>query len=179
MFERARLTLTAWYVGALVLTVVGIGAVSYRLLRDDLQSEIDDSLQTAARELSATGGLVPAAPSPTPTPDAGGSDDHDDDEDHDDDSGHDDDDEHASDDERLRLISSEVFYLVFDASGTVLSNPRRVDVGAIDLVAAASRGDAPQDAGGDGRSTLVVEDWRWAFSPWAGRSARRSTSWRR
>ena len=88
MFERARLTLTAWYVGALVLTVVGIGAVSYRLLRDDLQSEIDDSLQTAARELSATGGLVPAAPSPTPTPDAGGSDDHDDDEDHDDDSGH-------------------------------------------------------------------------------------------
>ena len=53
MFERARLTLTAWYVGALVLTVVGIGAVSYRLLRDDLQSEIDDSLQTAARELSA------------------------------------------------------------------------------------------------------------------------------
>lgn len=158
MFERARLTLTAWYVGALVLTVVGIGAVSYRLLRDDLQSEIDDSLQTAARELSATGGLVPAAPSPTPTPDAGGSDDHDDDEDHDDDSGHDDDDEHASDDERLRLISSEVFYLVFDASGTVLSNPRRVDVGAIDLLAAASRGDAPQDAGGDGEEyRLVVE----------------------
>lgn len=153
MFGRARLTLTAWYAGALVLTVAALGFISYTLLRDDLESEIDESLEVAARELSTAGSLVPAATPPAPTPDDtdSGDDDEEDDEDHDED--------HSSDEERLQLISSDVFYVTFDASGAVLSNPRRADLREIDLGALASRADGPVDVRGHDESyRMLVED---------------------
>lgn len=153
MFGRARLTLTAWYAGALVLTVAALGFISYTLLRDDLEREIDESLEVAARELSTAGSLVPAATPPAPTPDDtdSGDDDEEDDEDHDED--------HSSDEERLQLISSDVFYVTFDASGAVLSNPRRADLREIDLGAVAARADGPVDVRGHDESyRMLVED---------------------
>ncbi|WP_343396521.1 hypothetical protein [Candidatus Amarobacter glycogenicus] len=112
MFGRARLTLTAWYVGALVLTVASIGAITYGLLRDDLEREIDQSLRAAARELSATGALA----LPTATPSAGAPPADDDEDEHDED-------EHETDDERLRLISSDVFYALLDDAGMSFRTP--------------------------------------------------------
>ena len=51
MFQRARLVLTASYAAALVVTLAGIGLASYLLIRNDLKTEIDDSLRAAAREI--------------------------------------------------------------------------------------------------------------------------------
>ena len=148
MFGRARLTLTAWYVGALVLTVASIGAITYGLLRDDLEREIDQSLRAAARELSATGALA----LPTATPSAGAPPADDDEDEHDED-------EHETDDERLRLISSDVFYALLDDAGDVLSNPRRVDLRGIDLASLVNSVEGPRDIRGEDEDyrMLVVD----------------------
>ncbi len=137
MFQRARLTLSVSYAAALALTLSGIGAASYFLIKDDLESEIDRSLQTATRDLEASGGaLVPTVP-PAPTTEVSLDDDKDDD---------DSSSEHASsedDDESVRLstISSDVFFVTFDAQGVVISNPRRVNVSGIDLAKLAKDSD--------------------------------------
>lgn len=158
MFGRARLVLAAWYVGALVLTVASIGAVSYTLLRDDLENEIDESLRAAADRLlavdtlAAGSGSVGAEATAVPTVDSRDGDDR---------SGKggsgrsssgsdDESDDHHSDDDdpRVELLSSDVFFIVFDETGTVVSNPRRVDLEGLDLAAQARSGDDPHDARG-------------------------------
>ena len=132
MFQRARLVLTASYAAALLLTIAGVGFASYILIRNDLNGEIDRSLRSATRELEALDVLETGTPgaAPTPTPDRAGRDD--DDDEHDDEH---EDDEHDS--VRLAVLASDVFYLVIDPSGAVLSNPRGVNLDGIDLASLA------------------------------------------
>ncbi len=125
MFQRARLVLTASYAAALVVTLAGIGLASYLLIRNDLKAEIDDSLRAAVREIDRLD-AVPM-PSPTPASDRGSSDDDHEDDEHDDD----------HDRERLAILSSDLFFFTFDRSGTVLTNPRGVNLDGVDLALAA------------------------------------------
>lgn len=123
MFERARLLLTASYAAALGLTLLGVGVVAYLLIQDDLNSEIDRSLRAAMSDLDPDSFTLPTQ-QPLPTP----SDSHDDDEEDDDE--HDDDDHRA---DQLATLPSDVFYIAFDETGAVRSNPRRVNLEGIDL----------------------------------------------
>lgn len=151
MFQRARLVLTASYAAALVVTLAGIGLASYLLIRNDLKAEIDDSLRAAVREIDRLDALP--MPSPAPAREPGGDDD---DDEHDDDE-HDDD----HDRERLAILSSDLFYVTFDGSGAVLSNPRGVNLDGIDL-AAAARGardeQIQQVSGEEARYRVLIEE---------------------
>ncbi|MCC7363736.1 MAG: ATP-binding protein [Dehalococcoidia bacterium] len=150
MFQRARLMLTASYAAALALTLGGIGVASYVLIRDDLESEIDRSLRAAQEQLDSVDILPTPTAVPDPTPPGG-----DDREDHEDEEHHDDDDDAA----RLALLSSDVFYVAFAADGTVIANPRRVNLEGVDLarVAAEADGDELQRADGEhGHFRLAV-----------------------
>lgn len=125
MFERARLLLTASYAAALGLTLLGVGMVSYLLIEDDLNSEIDRSLRTATEDLDPDT-FLPPSDSPGSTP--GDSDDEDSDDDEED---RDDDDQRRQ--EQLATLPSDIFYIAFDATGVVRSNPRRVNLEGVDL----------------------------------------------
>ena len=118
MFERARVVLTVSYAAALVATLAGIGTVVYVLIRNDLNEEIDDSLRLASSQLE---GFIFSEVRPELDRDRG-------DDDHE---------EAEHDGDRLAVLSSDVFYLAFDASGAVLFNPRGVNVEGIDLAGAA------------------------------------------
>jgi signal transduction histidine kinase len=135
MFERARLLLTASYAAALGLTLLGVGVVTYLLIEDDLNAEIDRSLRTATEDLDPDTFLLPAA-EPDPTRDD--SDDRSDDDD-DDDNDHDEDEEHQQ--EQLATLPSDVFYVAFDATGEVRLNPRRVNLEGVDLAGLAHEAD--------------------------------------
>ena len=132
MFERARLLLTASYAAALGLTLLGVGIVTYLLIDDDLRSEIDRSLEMATADLDTDTFPAPAA-EPDPTPDNGDGDE--------DEHGDEDEDEHDDDDERrqeqLSTLPSDVFYIAFDATGAVRSNPRRVNLEGVDIAGLA------------------------------------------
>ncbi|MEO8540374.1 MAG: HAMP domain-containing sensor histidine kinase [bacterium] len=148
MFERARLTLAASYAAALALTLAGIGAVSYFLIRDDLHSEVDRSLSSANDQLRALN--VAALPASTPKPD-----DHsgDGDGDGEKDDGH----ETSSDDPAvLAVISTDVFYFTFDASGAVTSNPRGANLDGVDLAALAGSDGISQVHADSGDYRLLV-----------------------
>lgn len=148
MFQRARLVLTASYAAALVLTLAGVGLASYFLIQNDLDGEIDQSLRTAIRELEALDVLETRTPAPaaTATPDRG--DDSKDNDKKDDDHDHEGE-EH--DTARLAILSSDVFYLVLDGSGAVVSNPRGVNLDGVDLavIAGESRDELIQHVRGE------------------------------
>jgi signal transduction histidine kinase len=154
MFGRARLVLAAWYAGALILTVAGLGVVTYALLRDDLQNEIDASLRNATGQLLALESLGTPTAQPTtapltssPTGGDSSSDDHGGNSGKTStDAGEDGD---SDDSRRLQLLTSESFYLRFDRTGVVLSNPRQVDLQGVDLVGVSRKHDAPFDVRGD------------------------------
>ncbi|MBE0607826.1 MAG: HAMP domain-containing histidine kinase, partial [Dehalococcoidia bacterium] len=135
MFQRARLVLTASYAAALVLTLTGVGFASYFLIQNDLNDEIDRSLRTAIRELEALDVLETPTPAPAATATPDRRDDSKDDDKKDDE--HDDEDE-DHDRARLATLSSDVFYLVLDGSGAVVSNPRGVNLDGVDLAVVAS-----------------------------------------
>ncbi len=138
MFERARLLLTASYAAALGLTLLGVGVVAYLLIEDDLNAEIDRSLRTATEDLDPNTFLPPVA-EPDPTPD---------DSDDDDDEDHDEDEQHQQ--EQLATLPSDVFYVAFDATGAVRSNPRRVNLEGVDLAGLTHEGDRdPTDVHGE------------------------------
>lgn len=152
MFQRARLVLTASYAAALVLTLAGVGFASYILIRNDLNGEIDRSLRAAVREIDRLDAIP--LPSPTLARDPG-----DDDDTHKDDDDEDEDDDH--DRARLAILSSDVFYLVLDGDGTVVSNPRGVNLDGVDLalVAGESRNQPIQQVRGEDA------DYRMALEP--------------
>jgi signal transduction histidine kinase len=135
MFERARLLLTASYAAALAITLAGVGAVSYLLIEEDLNAEIDRSLATAIDSLDprAITGPTPVA---TQVPPRGGDDAHE-----------------AEEHERERLapLPSDVFYIAFDESGAVSANPRLVNLDGIDFaaVAASASRQSVQEVNGD------------------------------
>lgn len=133
MFRRARLALAAWFTLALTVTLVVVGGVAYALIRNDIDSEINNSLATSKSALET----------PYPSRDSGGpgrGDIHNDD-----------------DDDVYRLppgIPSDVFLIYTDSVGNVLSNPRNVDVDDVDFAnlcpddcASAQNHDVSTDAG--------------------------------
>ncbi len=150
MFQRARLMLTAAYAAALGLTLTGVAIVSYLLIQDDLNAEMNESLRAATRQLDAQAAVAStpeAVPDPVASEDSGddddddksGKNDDDDDEDKsgkdesDDDSGKDGDDSYDDDVALLAVIPSDVFYVSFDPAGVILANPRAVGLGGVDL----------------------------------------------
>jgi len=118
-----------------VLTLTGVGFASYFLIQNDLNDEIDRSLRTAIRELEALDVLETPTPAPAATATPDRRDDSKDDDKKDDE--HDDEDE-DHDRARLATLSSDVFYLVLDGSGAVVSNPRGVNLDGVDLAVVAS-----------------------------------------
>lgn len=121
MFTRARLVLAASFSLALLVTLVVVGGVAYVLIRQDLDREIDESLEATQAVLSAPnrfpgrdgpgdgrgtrepGNLVGAF---------------------------------QANDDYFRLppgIPSDVFIVYTKADGTVLGNPRGVDVAEVDF----------------------------------------------
>lgn len=135
MFERARLLLTASYAAALGITLAGVGAVSYLLIEDNLNAEVDRSLAAALDSLDprTTTRPVPVA---SEVPAREGTDGHETQE-------------HER--ERLAPLPSDVFYIAFDASGVVGANPRLVNLAGVDLAAVAARaaGQPVQEVQGD------------------------------
>lgn len=133
MFQRARVMLTAAYAAALGLTLAGVAFASYALIEDDLDREINESLEAASGQLDPRA-IVALQQPPTPTATPESREDDDDRDDRDDDR-EDEDEEHNSETEEALLASipSDIFYLSFDPAGTVLSNPRGVNLEGTDL----------------------------------------------
>ncbi len=127
MFTRARLVLASWYAVALAATVLAIGLVAYFVVQQQIDKGIDNSLSNARASLLApmpeqgqpgyrpppsTGyGTTPVAPSngtffgPDEQETA----------------------------RRAATLPSDVFYVTTDASGTVLANPRTIDLENLDF----------------------------------------------
>ncbi|HEY5476414.1 MAG TPA: histidine kinase dimerization/phospho-acceptor domain-containing protein, partial [Tepidiformaceae bacterium] len=123
MFQRARLQLTAWYTGVLLLVLLAVTGSAYLLVRRSLDDEINHSIDLTRSELVSSGQLV-VAPSPDRQP------------------------RPSDDDFRGELVQSDVFYVTTAPDGTVLTNPRRINLQGIDfasLTKAATSGDIRTD----------------------------------
>lgn len=139
MFNRIRLTLTLWYVGVLLGIVAVVAGITYAALYQSLSSEVDDSLESSARQIAAQ--LSEASLSGVqPTPDNPG-------ESGESDEGEEEDDE----DHGVRFFgatSGDTFYLVLDPGGSPVLDPLNVNIEGV-----PDRGAALQ-AARDGR------DWK-------------------
>lgn len=170
MFTHARLKLAAWYMALMSVTILGLGTTAYLLVRDDIDREIDDSLRDATAELQSLNS-EPEAPLASPSDGDGRDEDDDDSEDSD---GRD----NGRDDQTQPVaLISDVFYVVFTRDGTVLANPRRVDLEGIDLVGLAERdaGKSLHDVRGDhAHYRLSIGEWTGAGEQYlaVGRSLR-------
>ncbi|MEO8539920.1 MAG: ATP-binding protein [bacterium] len=110
MFRRARLVLAAWFTLALAITLVAVGGVAYALIRRDIDREIGDSLATTEQALGSP--YQGRGPGDGDSRDGRG-------------------------DDQYRLppgIPSDVFIVYTDAAGTVLANPRAVDVDDVNFI---------------------------------------------
>jgi len=129
MFKRVRLVLAAWFTFALVATLVVVGVVAFTLIRNDIDREIDESLEVSRdlvmREFDEPeyrdDGGPPQRPrdrdydGPGPSPDA------------------------------RAQVPADVFVIFTTADGTVTDNFRQVDVDGIEfdeLCDEATAGDA-------------------------------------
>lgn len=119
MFRRARLQLTAWYACVFAVILLVIGTLAYVTIRRDLDDEIDASLESAMRSVEL--GTVQLDPrwQLIPIPGGRGDDDHEDDE-------------HEGERRSSATFSSDVFYLA-TSGGSVVANPKRVDLEGVDL----------------------------------------------
>jgi signal transduction histidine kinase len=144
VFNSIRLSLTAWYVGVLLIIVLLIGAVTYLAFSRSLSGEVDDSLQSSAEAVALQ--IDPEtleSIQPTPGPDnsgPGNSDDEDDD-----------------DEDEVRYFSpsgGDTFYLVLTPEGMPIINPANVGGEGIPDVAAAANAATT----GDEWSTVTAGD---------------------
>lgn len=149
MFRRARLQLTLAYSGALAVILLAAGSATYLLLRQSLDRDITSAIEGAAEELRTLDPAqlaelaTPAAATSTPEGDNddGRERDEDDDEGDDDRSGRRGGDEPDDDDPApppIAALPTDVFYVMATASGTILANPRAVNLAGIDLAPLAS-----------------------------------------
>jgi signal transduction histidine kinase len=131
MFWRARLKLTASYAAALALILLVLGGSAYFVVRRDLDDEIERSILVARADLLTEPALSAVQ--------LGGRRDH-------------------NEEEELELehvlgaVPTDVFFVLTNASGAILSNPRRVDIEHIDfgrLASGASRGDTWGETSGE------------------------------
>ncbi|MBI2767296.1 MAG: hypothetical protein HYX53_15475 [Chloroflexi bacterium] len=146
MFTRARMLLAAWFAGALAVTIIAIGAVVYAVVRNNLDQQLDDSIRASNAELQAGAKMPPKGPPPGggPGPSDGDGDDY---------------------SRRLAGISSDIFYVITAADGTIQGNPRNVDTAGIDfaeLASAAGSGQYWGDISSGGTRYRVTT------SPWSG-----------
>ena len=142
MLAKVRLQLTAWYVVVLLAIVTIIIGVAYLVLSSALSSEVDDSLQSSARniadQIEAREDRPPAVGNDrggsgsNSGPGSSGEDGSGSDNDYDDD-------EYGGL-EYFSGIGNDVFYLVLDRTGSVIVNP--LNVPTVDLIDAASINDA-------------------------------------
>jgi signal transduction histidine kinase len=134
MFNHIRLRLTAWYVFVLLAIVVMMAGITYLMLSNNLENEVDDSLQAGARGISrqveeqGVDSLTPTLPS----------EDENESEDGEDEEGH-----------EVRYFnpaSGDTFYLVLSVDGSVLANPLNLNIEGLprsrDAETAASDGEA-------------------------------------
>lgn len=130
MFARARLVLAGWFTLALVVTLAIVGGVAYALIRQDIDNEINESLQhTAAtyrRPIMRPPGGRPGTAGDSP--------------------------DYEDDDQRLpQGIPADIFIVFTSPEGDVLSNPRRVAVDGVDFKDLCD-GDTPETVARDARS---------------------------
>ena len=139
MFNRIRLTLTLWYVGVLLGIVAVVAGITYAALYQSLSSEVDDSLESSARQIAAQlseASLSGVQPAPDNQGESGESDE---------------DDEEDEEDHGVRFFgatSGDTFYLVLDPGGSPVLDPLNVNIEGV-----PDRGAALQ-AARDGR------DWK-------------------
>jgi two-component system sensor histidine kinase CiaH len=124
MFTRARLRLTAWYAGALAAVLVALGGSAYFILRHELDSEIDGSLDRALAQVQApppTDDHHASDPRRGSAPDEGAE---------------------PSFPDRAAGVSTDIFTLWLSANGSVVGNPRGVPTDRLPLaeLANAARG---------------------------------------
>lgn len=134
MFNRIRLSLTAWYVSVLLGIVVVVGIVTYVAFSRSLANEVDDSLRSSAEGIAGQvsdddpGGHFPGG--------SGGDGDGPDD----------------GDGREVRYFTpsgGDTFYYVMGPDGKLLANPSNVDVAGIPDTDAAL-------AVADGRSSFTT-----------------------
>ena len=136
MFTRARLVLAGWFTLALVVTLAVVGGTAYALIRQDIDSEIDGSLEQTARAFDRP---TPRGPGRGPggtgyNPEA------------------------PSDEQRLAGVPADVFVVFTSSDGQVLSNPRRVSVEGIDFgdLCDEAAADSTRDVRSDGEHYRFV-----------------------
>jgi signal transduction histidine kinase len=149
VFNSIRLSLTAWYVGVLLMIVLLIGVVTYLAFSRSLSGEIDESLQSSAQAVALQ--IDPEtleSIQPTPREDnsgPGNADDDDDGDNEEEDEGEEDED----DDGEVRYFSpsgGDTFYLVLTPEGVPLVNPANVRAEGIpDTEAAATAADRGEE----------------------------------
>jgi two-component system, OmpR family, sensor histidine kinase CiaH len=127
MFNRARLKLALWFAAAMTLTVLVIGLAAYVLISRSLDREIDSSIDTSQATITTDrdrlAGLLDGHGT-TPS------------------------DDHSS----PTAISTDVFFVTTTASGSVIANPRQVDLKGMpfaNLIAKVESGDNWQDVTAD------------------------------
>lgn len=162
MFLSVRLRLTAWYALILAAIVVALGVAVYLLVSSTLDREIDRSILSARDTLVVLGpeqllsqarssdpeqlllvSATSASPAQRPASD-------DDEESDDDDGDHDGDDDPSPSPEPTvappsTVIATDVFFLVTDSSGSLLSNPRNVDADDLPLADMSLQAAAERD----------------------------------
>lgn len=121
MFERARLRLALYYAGALAVILLAIGVSAYVILRNQLDDEINESLAKASAELMA------APPSmltgvTEPRPRILGSESRE-----------------PRDRQPIETLSTDVFFIATREDGSVLWNPRNVEIEEFPLAELASQ----------------------------------------
>lgn len=187
MFQAARVKLTAWYGLTLAGVLLGVGVGTYFVARNALDNEITTNIDVARTQLasfdptrftvrSTPGGYGEKKLDPRPTVNTADLDDEEDtyETSEDDDatatpsapqkpdygpkpSGDWDDDRGAA-----TILASEVFFVTATADGTILTNPRLVDLEGVDLAALAADADA-----GDHWADVESESHRYRISTYA------------
>lgn len=167
MFNRIRLSLTLWYVAVLLAIVAIIAVVTYAILYRSLSSEVDDSLESSARQI---GGQLSeeSLPGLQPASDEG--------------SGHEEDEEDEDEEHGVRFFgatSGDTFYLVLDPEGNPLLDPLNVDIAGVpdsgSVSMAAGHGDSWETITSDGteyrlHSRAVTDEGRVIAVVQVGRS---------
>ena len=120
MFRAARLRLAAFYAGSVAALLIVLGMSAYLLLSDSLDDEIDDSLESSAELLVTDGTGSNAAGQRSGNGGPGGP---------------------ASTGEgyqheprpQSKPLPSNVFLVITSKDGTIVSNPREIDVAGVDF----------------------------------------------
>jgi signal transduction histidine kinase len=128
MFFRARLRLTAWYMGAILVVLVVLGGAAYLILRHELDAEIHQSLEDATALVQAS---APTAPSDSVVLSGN------DDDSADRHEGRNGDDDHPRE-AGARQLPTDVFTIWLNNDGSVVSNPRQIDTSGFPLAELAA-----------------------------------------